>query len=469
MRLALDTRSALVRQLPELQLSHLGRKHKQERQDFLVYLLNASYERRRPHETDSTADSFSSRFLLDGLRCSPNGSGYKNRLRPFYQFTEANGGYDKNRKLTKPYRLRPHVVEVLDRVYSGDEALPVVRADTGERVDRLPATGLPAPLGDFGCVPSVIPLDPHRLSAAIDRCREWIDTGGEWLEPNFFGSSVCLPEVVRCLRVARKYAVSIGGIPNFYQPQSQGRLGPVGYHVITLSRFVRRLMFEGSGLADFDIASCFPSIFVCLGKANQFPTDHTEDYLRNKLEWHTRWAKRARHWDANAFKAIVASFFTGGTLSSHSKTASARAVGCDTMTLLGEEQDARALLAEIQRGMRRVIDAADRSRDGKQTAFVNAVGAPLEVTRTRADFGRLCCHLITGYEQFAIREMIGRASNVQAVIYDGFIASPQSTQQLEEHIRTTSSRSLGVTLDLRLKTEDISERMPSPQKDDFEF
>jgi hypothetical protein len=61
MRLALDTRRPLIQHLPELDLDclrALGRKHVLERELFLTHLPSMSYERRRTHSLDRSADSF---------------------------------------------------------------------------------------------------------------------------------------------------------------------------------------------------------------------------------------------------------------------------------------------------------------------------------------------------------------------------------------------------------------------------
>jgi hypothetical protein len=74
-----------------------------------------------------------------------------------------------------------------------------------------------------------------------------------------------------------------------------------------------------------------------------------------------------------------------------------------------------------------------------------------------------------GYEQFAIREMCEQIAGLQAIIYDGFIAAPQPLGPMEEHVRKRSKEALGVTLDVRLKATDLSERIPDLQHDSGDF
>jgi hypothetical protein len=134
-RLALDTRTPLVQSLPELDLNclrALGRKHVVERQLFLTHLLGMSYERRRPHSLDRSADSFDRDFLVQGLRVSPRGSVYTRLLEPFYEFPRGNHGYSKDRGATKAYRLNASSLKALNAVYCGDEPLPVLVYDEND-------------------------------------------------------------------------------------------------------------------------------------------------------------------------------------------------------------------------------------------------------------------------------------------------------------------------------------------------
>jgi hypothetical protein len=120
--------------------------------------------------------------------------------------------------------------------------------------------------------------------------------------------------------------------------------------------------------------------------------------------------------------------------------------------------------------MKRVVREVLRvETDGTETVFLNAVGKPLQLNRSASDFGRLCSHTLTGYEQFAIREMCGQVVGLQAIIYDGFLAPAQPVAPLEEQVRRRSKEALGVTLDLRLKITDVSQRIPDLQHDSADF
>jgi len=172
----------------------------------------------------------------------------------------------------------------------------------------------------------------------------------------------------------------------------------------------------------------------------------------------------------NLFKPLVSSFFTGGSLSTSPNTSNGQAFGGDVMARLASDDITVRLYREIQHGMKRLIDQTPSEKDGPASVFTNAVGARLSVTGERRDFGRLSAHLLTGYEQFAVREFCGQAEGLQGIIYDGFIAKPQEAPALEDHVRRRSKELLGVTLDLRLKRDDaLSDAMPNIERDEGDF
>ena len=405
----------------------------------------------------------------------PRGKVYTRLLEPFYMFPEGNNGYSKERGgTTKAYRLRPNALGALHAVYRSDEPVPVtVYDETGIEVglDMLEANGLPHSLADRLTVPSVLSVTLSQIDHAIRRVTGWIELHGEtmYLDPAR-PESTTLAEAQRILHTSRKWAVSLGGLPNLYQEQSHGRLGPNGFHLITMPSRVRRLLFEGSGLVDYDLASCHWSIFQSLGRALAFPTPKVDRYVNHKADWHGRWVYVTAHRNRNDFKALAASWLTGGTLSASLRTESGRKLGASAMQALGRDPAARALYEEVQQGMKHIVRKALKSEtDGTEKVYINAIGKRLTLQRTPSDFGRLCSHALTGFEQFAIRNMCEHVVGLKAIIYDGFIAPRQPVGPLEEHVRRRSLEALGVTLDVRLRTEDLSEPIPDLERDPEDF
>ena len=477
MRLALDTRTALIAHLPELQLECLrsfGRKHVHQRQRFLSELLGSSYERRRPHSLDRNADSFDRDYLVQGLRASPSGRVYTQLLEPFYDFPAGNYGYSKDRGSTKAYRLRPRAVSALKTVYRSDEPIPVVVYDDHGNemgIEGLRRNGLPESIAHKLVVPSVLPLKLSQIDHASGRVAGWIDRFGEtmFLDPTK-PQSTTLGEAERILHTARKWVVSLGGLPNLYQEQSHGRLGPHGFHLIMMPSRLRHLLYEGSGMIDYDLSSCFWSIFQSLGRSLSFPTPTVDEYVLWKADWHSLWAAVTGHRNAADFKSVTTSWLTGGCLSASPRTASGQRLGVTAMQALSRDESARALYNEVQQGMKRVVrEGLEAETCGDEKVYVNAVGKRLALLKRPADFGRLCSHALTGYEQFAVQAMCTEVDSLQAIIYDGFIAPPQPVEPLEQQVRRRSQETLGVALEVRLKAQSLSDPIPELERDPGDF
>lgn len=464
MRLTLDTHAALLRHLPEIGQVK-GRKHGGKRQRFLTKMLGISYERLRPHHADSTRDSFSRDYLTRGLRVSKNGDACASVLRPFYEFEEGKKGWSKDRQETKAYRLRPELMTAMHAVYRDTSPLPVLMEDSeGVETDApLPANG--SPLESLH-VPSVIPLSLASVDKAITVVERWIEKTYPHmpLDPDK-PKKTTLEGALRLLRVSRKWTASLGGVPNFYVQQDSGRLGPNGFHLISLPSRVRHLLFADSGLMDYDLSSCHWRIFSSLAVHLGFTTLYVDDYIDDRAGWMEHWQSLTGHTSTSDFKAIASSWFTGGTLSSSAWTSGGRLVGPHVMKLLASDPRTLRLYEEVTRGMQQIVKQAASVENGK-TVYVNAVGCEAP---SSASYHTVCSHLLSGYEQWVIREMCRGVNGLTAIIYDGFIAERIEVKALEERVRQRSSEELGITLDMRLSARDFSVPFEEPQRDAWDF
>lgn len=461
----LDYAAALVQRLEPLSLKHLksiSRKHAEHRQEFLTRLLVSSFERRYPHRDDRSKDAFGRDFLAVGLRSKER---YQAFLEPLYKFPKGSKGYSASRHLTKPYRLREAAYEALWEVHGSESPLPVTwRSTEGqEAYSKAPSNGLPEPVANLFQLPAVLKVDLEAVTRSITRVEESFGMGLRYPEDPLSESKphgVTWGDALQMLYAAKKQIVSLGGIPNLYEEQSHGRLGPRAgaFHLIRLPNTVRRLLYMGSEMKDYDIQSCFWSIFVSLGQELGFKTDRVENYLFGKRFWHDRWATYTAHPYRDTFKAVALSWLTGGNLSPHWKNSATRQIGADAMRFLGTDPITLGLYDEVKVGMRRVVEeCGSRERDGGDVVLTNSVGARLRLKNGRRDRSQEAMHLLAGYEQFAIREACKKVPNLQAIIYDGFVAPSMSVEVLEETIRERSSQELGLTLNLEIKTEDLSD------------
>jgi hypothetical protein len=116
-----------------------------------------------------------------------------------------------------------------------------------------------------------------------------------------------------------------------------------------------------------------------------------------------------------------------------------------------------------------VTNRLQRETDGPHLVMTNAVGAALRLDGNTRDYVRMCAHVLTGYEQWAVHDVCSRVAGLQAVIYDGFIATRQATEGLEAGLRQRSGAMLGVTLDLTLKAEPFDCEFPEPERAPWDY
>ena len=464
MRLALEQDDRITRSIRAISRDHLStlsRKHVEHRQRFLCDLLSISYERRHVHQTEPDACSFSRDFLRKGLRVSASKALIPKYLGGLYSFEQENRGYSRDAGLTKAYRLHEPVRAMLDEVYSGRDPLPI----EGEQIPTASENGLPAQVATEGIfVPAHLPVTEAHLGAAEEQIRRWMGLHNHHglLDPKKT-AGMTLQGALQVVRGCKMWWRSFGGFPNLYRLQSHGRLGPRGgtVHVITLPRKIRHLILHRSGLADFDLISCHWSILQSLSRSVGLGTPWIDAYLHRKEDWHAEWADRTGR-SPGDFKSITTSWLTGGVLSSSPRTAGARTVGRAAMEFLQADLQAQELHQETIQTLGRVIpEVTEMVRDGRRTVTVNAVGQARETQGL--SMGKVISHILTGFEQFAIRAACRSATGLQAIIYDGFIAAPQAVAPMEAAIREESARRLGLTLNLRLKRAPFSFEIADPR------
>ena len=257
---------------------------------------------------------FSRDSIVRSLRTSRER--YKRLMEPFFEFEDGNLGYSRSRKQAKAYRLRPREIAAKDRRLPQASALPVMLDGRHISACEFPRNGVPAQLDDHLFIPAIVELPIGRVHSAIEVIeREIALRGGDApLRVNRPGGATLLH--AQQLRLC-----AIGGLPNLYLLQDNGRLGPSGsVLVITLPSQVRRLLFADSGLVDYEFASCHFTIFLSLADGLGFSADTVRDYASNKDRWHDRWSEVAGSVSPSAIKQIALSLLTGGSLSPSKQT-----------------------------------------------------------------------------------------------------------------------------------------------------
>ena len=446
MHVKLDTLAVLVDRIPALRLDSLrqfGRKFLRERQRFLVSLLALSFAGQRAHAAEPWSTALDRSYLLDGLRVSR--SGYKALIGTLYKFCGGNSGYDRDRRLSKAYQLRPEIRRAYEELLSS-QTFPVIWEDDNGDQCPPPTSGVPpgVPLQ----LPAVVPLSTDAVDRALLTVERWIagakeqdEDGAHW--PLTHGRPFTL-DAARCLLLeCRAWCRSLGGLPSLYVEQSNGRLGPACTpHVIQLPQRLRSLLFCDSGWYDYDLDSSHWRSFASLASAYSIRTDRVREYVDNKAALHERWAEQAGIRHTGLLKPVVLSFLTGGSLAATSYTESGRSIGVDAMRRLAAVPELIALREEANAGMRRVVDLL-KTPDGQVTS---AIGKTIDA----GSFAVAAAHVLTGAEQFAVRTMATEAKPV-ALIYDGMVARQVDTARLERLVAERSTEALGFPLHVRLR------------------
>jgi hypothetical protein len=148
---------------------------------------------------------------------------------------------------------------------------------------------------------------------------------------------------------------------------------------------------------------------------------------------------------------VTLSWLTGGQLSEY-HGAAADAIGPEGVRVLRDDTDAQRLRQEAGAVMKEITARALTAvSDGKETVYLNAVGAVLRPSKGRKGFHQKCAHVLAGFEQFAIRRVCKEVRDLQAIVFDGFIAPDQDHSAWSALIERESNEALGIPLRLHLE------------------
>ena len=400
--------SRLIELLPDLALDNLrrigGRKHAAKRQAALYAMMVATYDgSARTHNRKPNCVSFSWDELRRRLHAQ-NSRVCHALLAPFFGYPAERKRFYKGS--TKPYALKPHVLAACDTwaAESGPARIAsITREDALDAVEAAQAQGnLPAAAG---------------LKLAADH-------------------------------------ISDDGLPNaMVGQQSNGRLIPdaSSVHLVPMPKDQRKLLLQQGDDEqrwDYDFNSCHLRILVDLCEHHGLPHSHVSDYIDGRVLAVETWTRIIDHDNPDDFKQVVLSFLNGGTLSSSPKQTCGRLLGPERAKQFASLKAVSELAEEIGAAMRVIV-----TRTASKT---NAVGQMLVEGAT---FEQTCSHILTGYEQFALRVICSRLpqGSLVSTVYDGWISRVElpdgQLRDLEEQVAVASRRELGIALHVKIRGE----------------
>lgn len=441
--------------------------------DHLLYYLDLAFFNLRPHKRPFVGiipgykngeeycflpASFNGRALRDGLGGSTGD--YKRYMRLFWDFPEDAAGYSKPLKLTKPYVLNDQTRRQLSEYWRSLEPGEVVDRSSGNIITAadLPKNGVVRSSYSQVVVPSLITFDLDRLNRTITDQELRGGILGERLlrlaqQPRFLTT-------LRWLWAARKWIISLGGIPNLYadfradqEPtESNGRLHGMGeLHLQRLKKPARRLLYAGTRWWDVDFASCHPTIMFALGRRYGLEMPILADYLTHRQAWHNELSEYLEK-PIGRMKTVMTSTVYGQILSTSPHSSLTHKIGKQGVRKLREHSRYMALREELEVARYLIVQhhtQGDRVVNvvGKVRPMVNPKGRKVKVRK-------LVSLVLTGYEQFALNVALEGDDDVLVLMNDGWVSrTERNIQELEQRISIRSREVFGFDLGLRIEQQ----------------
>jgi len=437
----------LLERLPELDLfsnpifKHVRKKAAKQR--FLLHLLHQSFTGSHRHVNSNVGhDSFSYQYLRKHL-----GDDYKRYLAPFYDFPVDNSGYAKERQLTKKYRLKPDVREVIESVHQSCSRSAKVITKKGRTLKNheLPENGITSSYSAIS-VPPVVPIDPAVLDETIAQVSEIL---AQLRESGRHADR--MERTLAQLLEARRWVTALGGIPNLYRQCGNGRLGAKHpFHMINVTREARLLLIRGQGLHDYDFSAAHLSILRDLANGYGCETPTLDDFLEDRHVLY-QFIEETFGIPPEDSKQFILSFIGGADLKPNSHSKNTQTLGFENQHILSQISEVEQIHQEIREAGKVVIKNAKTAvtRDGRVT--LNVLGLPTAETR----IAKRLSHLLMGYEAFLLDGICRDLDDVSCVIYDGWIGGDQDVTRLEEKIEVQSTQKLGFPIKLHIKKRNI--------------
>jgi len=415
-------------------------KRKKKKERFLLGLVMKSLLGTNRHKNRGhLQDSFTCEKLTRGL-----GRYYKKYMTPLYEFSEGNRDYSCTDHYTKAYKLRPEVrgrARSALRKYDGSGTVVDEKGNPIFKY-RRPKNGNKCRKSEIK-VPALIPIDLDTLNRTIESL--------EAIDPKEGASGNAKPSVtedIDRLCDSRRWVRVTGGVPNFYQDQTTGRLGRLGqFHIIGMSKTQRMLLMRTKDWYDFDFKNCHYAIFRSLCSHHGFQTPCIDDYLddhRDRLAdllWPTCQIPHA------ATKKTFLSFLNGAPFAPHHSNTATRNLGYSVVEILKEDPWSGNFIEEIRKGRDLILDEFPRV----QGVTTNVVGKGTTASKKKSRLS----HVLVGYERWALETVCRDFPDTQCLIYDGWISPDRDVKKLEESIVDRSMTEFGFPMELKIKKEKI--------------
>jgi len=449
----------------------VARQGKDKKIHFLSRLLSLAFFLERPHADllhisfPSKAGAmngllFASTFYSRDLRKHLGGShgDYQMYLRPFFDFSERNDGYDKQRRITKAYLLNAETLKTLLKFWAGDGPAKIIDAGNEKTFTSadLPENGICQTSYSTLQIRPLVEFSHDHIDRTIqDEQAAQVDEYGSGLHISVRRRRV---KALRHLYRVRQWVRCLGGVPNLYSDygtnptDGNGRLYGLGeLHLQRLPRAARKLLYQGTGWWDFDFEACHWSILRSLAIGYGLDAPVLDDYLSDRKHLNEQIADDLEVPVAK-MKRVMNSTLYGQPLSKSPHCSLYATIGPAAIDRLMEQDYYLWLRDELKNNIWPVI--IDKHRLGD--VVVNAVGKELNMTvaENTTPARRLLSHILTGYEAWALNLVCKNHQDLIALMHDGWVSeNPRDKQHLENFIANQATTQFGFPITLKIKEQ----------------
>ena len=222
------------------------------------------------------------------------------------------------------------------------------------------------------------------------------------------------------------------GLLQLYQESENGRLNPMRdvdfHHLINTPNRIRRVMFSGLGLFDYDMSNSHFSIFYGLCERYGMDCPFIGDYLENKTHYREKWSDDFCVKE-KVIKQYIISWLYGNQMNEVKENPYYKVLGYDRMVKIKKDKTLVGIYREILKGRKLIV----QNQPIVNGQIINVMNKELP---SNMKLKSKLCFILFGYETKIleiVNELIG--DDMKVLIYDGWIGKKTDVSILEYTIK----------------------------------
>ena len=222
------------------------------------------------------------------------------------------------------------------------------------------------------------------------------------------------------------------GLLQLYQESENGRLNPMRdvdfHHLINTPQRIRKVLFDGMDLWDYDMSNSHYSIFYGLCERYGMDCPYILDYLENKVELREKWSDDFCV-KMKILKRYIISWLYGNQMNEVNVNPYYELLGYDRMVKMKKDHILIGMYKEIIKGRRLIV----QNQPIVNGQIINVMNKELP---SNMKLKSKLCFILFGYETKIleiVNELIG--DDMKVLIYDGWIGKKTDVSILETTIK----------------------------------